>query len=73
MGNSENYKNLLAEVARIKSGDTADFKTFANTQELAEHLGVYWQPLFDSLDKFSPDFMEDRDQPTIQEERESFD
>jgi antitoxin VapB len=32
-----------------------------------------WQPLFDSLDKFSPDFIEDRDQPVVSEERESFD
>lgn len=32
-----------------------------------------WQSLFDSLDKFTPDFMEDRDQPTDHQERESFD
>lgn len=31
-----------------------------------------WQSLFESLDNFSPDFMEDRHQPTPQE-RESLD
>lgn len=35
---------LLAEVERIKNGDTKDFKTFADTRELAEHLGVNWTP-----------------------------
>jgi|GEM_PF-6937346 hypothetical protein len=35
---------LLAEVERVKNSDTADFKTFANTQELAEYLGVNWTP-----------------------------
>ena len=31
-----------------------------------------WQTLFDSLNEFSPDFMEDRNQPSSQT-RESFD
>lgn len=31
-----------------------------------------WQNLFESLDKFTPDFMEDRSQPTEQK-REAFD
>lgn len=31
-----------------------------------------WQNLFDSLDSFTPDFMENRDQPEIQK-REQFD
>ncbi len=35
---------LLAEVERIKNGDTKDFKTFADTQALAEYLGVNWTP-----------------------------
>jgi len=26
-----------------------------------------WEPLFESIDKFSPDFMESRDQPDHQE------
>jgi antitoxin VapB len=31
-----------------------------------------WQPLFDSLNKFSPDFMEDREQPTQQDREDLF-
>ncbi len=29
-----------------------------------------WQSLFDSLDQFSDDFMDDRNQPTNQQERD---
>ncbi len=31
-----------------------------------------WQPLFDSLNKFSPDFMEDRGHPTQQDREDLF-
>jgi antitoxin VapB len=31
-----------------------------------------WQPLLDSLGKFSPDFMEDREQPTQQDREDLF-
>lgn len=31
-----------------------------------------WKPLLNSLDKFSDDFMEEREQPSGQEDREDF-
>ena len=31
-----------------------------------------WQPMIESLSKFSPDFMEDRNQPPVQEREEYF-
>lgn len=31
-----------------------------------------WQPLFDSLNRFSDDFMEDRDQPEQQDRGDTF-
>jgi len=66
-------KKLLAEVARIKNGDTKDFKTFTNTNQLAEYLGFNWQNLIESADHFTPDFMEDRNQPAPQERTENED
>jgi antitoxin VapB len=32
-----------------------------------------WQSLFESLDNFTPDFMEDRNQPALQEHTENED
>jgi hypothetical protein len=43
--------NLLQDVERIENGDTADFKTFANTEDLAAFLGVTWTPADEHSDK----------------------
>lgn len=38
----ESIHLLLADVEHVNKKDTADFLSFASTEELAEHLGAKW-------------------------------
>lgn len=47
----ESIDLLLNDVKRVHQEDTDDFLSFANTEELAEHLGVKWSFADEYTDK----------------------
>jgi antitoxin VapB len=68
------FKNGRSQAVRLPKefrmeGDRVGIKKVSNTIVLIP-LDDPWKPLFDSLDKFSDEFMNDREQPTEQQERE---
>jgi antitoxin VapB len=68
------FKNGRSQAVRLPkefrmAGDRVGIKKVRDTVVLFP-LDDPWKPLWDSLDKFSDDFMNDRDQPTEQQERE---
>ena len=68
------FKNGRSQAVRLPKefrmdGDRVGIKKVDNTVVLIP-LDDPWQQLWDNLDKFSDDFMIDRDQPTEQQERE---
>ena len=68
------FQNGQSQAVRLPkefrfNGDSVFIKKMGNTVVLIPHQES-WQSLFDSLDQFSGDFMETRDQPE-QQARES--
>jgi antitoxin VapB len=69
------FKNGRSQAVRLPKefrfeGDEVLIKRVGDTVVLMPSPGT-WQPLFDSLDLFTDDFMENgREQPTQQQERE---
>jgi antitoxin VapB len=69
------FKNGRSQAVRLPKefrleGEEVYIKKTGNVVQLIPVSGS-WDTLFDSLDKFSPDFMEERVQPSL-EDRESF-
>lgn len=62
--NGQSQAVRLPKEFRFK-GDSVFIKKIGNTVVLIPHQES-WQSLFDSLDQFSDDFMETRDQPEQQ-------
>jgi predicted transcriptional regulator len=59
---------------RAQRGDRLKFeRVLAKVADVEPHPEEPWQRLFESLDRFSDDYMEDRNQPAQQERREIFD
>jgi len=65
------FRNGQSQAVRLPKefrfeGDFVYVKKSGNAVVLLPAKGI-WDPLIGSLDKFSPDFMSDRGQPTSQE------
>lgn len=70
------FKNGQSQAVRLPKefrleGDECYVKRMGNAIMLIPKKNS-WQPLLDSVKRFSPDFMSERDQPTEQQEREDF-
>ncbi len=69
------FQNGRSQAVRLPKefrldGEEVYIKKTGNVVQLIPVVGS-WDTFFDSLDKFSPDFMEERPQPPL-EDRESF-
>jgi antitoxin VapB len=69
------FRNGRSQAVRLPKefrfeGDKVYVKRVGNAVVLIPYRES-WQGLFESLERFSEDFMEDREQPVRQEERES--
>ena len=69
------FKNGRSQAVRLPKefrfeGDEVYIKRVGNAVVLLPHQDS-WQGLYESLERFSGDFMEDREQPAWEEERES--
>lgn len=70
------FRNGRSQAVRLPKefrfeGDRVYVKRMGNAVVLLPYSGS-WNGLFESLGAFSDDFMEDREQPAREEERESF-
>jgi antitoxin VapB len=70
------FQNGQSQAVRLPKefrfeGDEVFIKKVGNATVLLP-IQDPWQPLFDSLNKFSPDFMEEREQPTQQDREDLF-
>lgn len=70
------FQNGQSQAVRLPKefrfeGDEVFIKKVGNATVLLP-IQDPWQPLLDSLNKFSPDFMEDRQQPTQQDREDLF-
>lgn len=70
------FQNGQSQAVRLPkefrfAGDKVFIKRMGNAVVLLPYHNS-WQPLFDSLDRFSSDFMERRDQPTQQIRESAF-
>jgi antitoxin VapB len=70
------FKNGQSQAVRLPKefrfeGDCVYIKKVGNSVMLIPEKGP-WDSLFKSLEMFSPDFMEDREQPPVQERDLSF-
>ena len=70
------FRNGRSQAVRLPKkfrfeGDKVYVKRVGNAVVLLPYSGS-WEGLFGSLDAFSDDFMEDREQPVREEQRESF-
>lgn len=68
------FQNGQSQAVRLPKefrfeGDEVFIKKVGNATVLLP-IEDPWQPLFNSLDKFTPDFMDIRDQPEAQQDRE---
>ncbi len=68
------FQNGQSQAVRLPkefrfSGDRVFIKKTGNAVVILPYENS-WQSLFDSLDQFSADFMEERDQPTGSQERD---
>lgn len=69
------FQNGRSQAVRLPKefrldGDEVYIKKTGNVVQLIPVAGS-WDTFFDSLDKFSPDYMEERSQPPL-EDRENF-
>ena len=69
------FQNGQSQAVRLPKdfrfdGDTVTIKRVGRAVVLLPNKEP-WETLFDALEQFSPDFMEDRNQPPVQE-REDF-
>jgi len=74
MDSARIFQNGQSQAVRLPkkyrfSGDSVNIKRIGNAVILLPK-NEPWQTLFDSLEHFSSDFMEDRVQPDIQEREE---
>ena len=70
------FQNGQSQAVRLPkefrfSGDSVSIKRVGRAVVLLPH-DEPWETLFDALEQFSPDFMENRKQPPL-EQREGFD
>jgi antitoxin VapB len=70
------FKNGRSQAVRLPKefrfeGDRVFVKKVGNSVVLIPYQEP-WQPLFDSLEQFSDDFMESREQPTQQDREHLF-
>lgn len=70
------FKNGGSQAVRLPKefrfqGDQVFIKRVRNAVVLLPHQDS-WQGLFDSLEQFTDDFMESRDQPALQERESPF-
>jgi antitoxin VapB len=70
------FQNGQSQAVRLPKefrfeGDEVFIKKVGNATVLLP-IQDPWQPLLDSLNKFSPDFMEDRQQPAPQDREDLF-
>jgi antitoxin VapB len=75
MKTAQLFQNGQSQAVRLPkefrfSGNKVFIKKMGNAVIIIPYENP-WQSLLDSLDQFSDDFMEDRDQPTEQQLRES--
>ena len=70
------FKNGRSQAVRLPKefrfdGDRVFVKRVGNAVVLVPYQEP-WQSLFDSLDRFSDDYMKDREQPAVQEREHLF-
>lgn len=64
------FQNGQSQAVRLPKefrfpGDHVYIKRMGSAVILLPYEGT-WEPLFESLDQFTPDYMSDRDQPALQ-------